>query len=305
MTFFWQNPNLTGNPRVKRWVTDILDNRKAVEKAIGVPLRGVLGCGHWGCVVDSKRPWVVKLTIDPNEAPVWLRINQLIEEESYGQGGVVRTKGVYEIKPGVMYGGRRKRVYAIVREEVAPAFTFFRGTYDLELTVATKKKLDINPGLRALFDYRSDGRSFITAGGEPVSSPKIDELITTCEALIKFKDLAYTWHARSTDRFPQHFPGAEAIKDRLERTTYRMRGPIGGAIGETLLMLVSNGVVLRDVHLFNIGWRTQSEIPGYGYEDKTLVIFDPGHTPTGRSLQIPVARVANPVDWDWFQEEKR
>ena len=291
MTFFWNNPALVGNPRIKRWVRELLEDRAAVEKAIGMPLREVLGCGHWGCVVDSKRPWVVKFTIDPNEAFTWTKINQLIAE------------GIYRIEPRVMYGGRPKKAYAIIREEVAPAFTDSRE--GMELTRATKAKLGLNPKKRAIYRLTfGSGHSDIVVDGErvPIRYP-IDEFVWTCDALIKFQRLAYDWHGRQTDRFPQHYPSREHIKGQLERATHRMMGGTGGAIGETLLMLVSNDVVLRDVHLFNVGWRKYRDVPGYTEEDQTLGSFAPGHTQRPRYAQIPVARVANPMDW--FQDEKR
>lgn len=45
----------------------------------------------------------------------------------------------------------------------------------------------------------------------------------------------------------------------------------------------------------------QVEIAGFGYEDKTLVIFDPGHTPVGKSYTIPTVRYANP--WGYGQHQ--
>ena len=45
------------------------------------------------------------------------------------------------------------------------------------------------------------------------------------------------------------------------------------------MVLQDEGMVLRDVHLNNIGWRVHTEIDGDTLAD-TLIIFDPGHTPT-------------------------
>ena len=58
------------NVRKKKWVEQLLTKRDKIEKAIGMPLGTMLGCGHWGCVFESTAPWVVKLSIDPTEGPI-------------------------------------------------------------------------------------------------------------------------------------------------------------------------------------------------------------------------------------------
>jgi hypothetical protein len=274
------------NPRVKAWVTSLVENKDAIGRSIKAPLREMLGCGHWGCVFDSRGPWVVKLTIDPNEAPIWEKIIRLIDEERYGQGGMVRVKGLYRLEPGVMYGGRMKRVYAIVREAVEPVFSDVRGSSVVELTKATKKKLSIKQSQRTFLRHTYQSYEIVTDYG-PLSSPRIEDFITNISALTKYRVAAQEL------RYGQ-WPNRQHTKDRLERIAYQLSGPYGGALGETLTMLLARNVILQDVHLFNIGWRKHRSIKGFGEEDTTMVIFDPGHTPAGRGIDIPVVRVQNP-----------
>lgn len=293
-------PSLLANPRVKKWVKEMLEKREAISRAIGMPLETMLGCGHWGCVVDSTDPWVVKLTIDPNEAPIWEKILRLIDEEDYGGDGVVRVKGLYQLQPGVKYGGRMKRVYAIVREEVNPVFTdslpgvpVSKGP-GLWLSPRTNRELGL-PAEPIMFfsGYGSNlGKLVPQSGGwEVQETDAVREFLITMRGLELYRSAAFEWFKYGGG------PDYERLKDRIERIAYSMGGYIGNAMSETLLMLLSNDVVLRDLHLFNVGWRVHSRING-SEMPRTICIFDPGHTPAGRGVAIPVASLqGNPYMW--------
>lgn len=249
----FSNP-LAENPRVKRWVTELMEQRAALSRALGVPLGELLGCGNWGCVVDSTPPWVVKFTIDPNEGPIWSKIQRLLDEEDYGQGGLVRVERIARIEPGVMYGGRRKKVVAVVREAVAPVFHYVRGRWGhsldrTALTPHTKTALGIDPAEDAALGRR--GSVVIVIGDDWVTqTPRVVEFQDNIDALQNYNYYAGHWFS------PQDWETTRSeVSDRLERIVNRFYGPIGGPIGESLSMLLSNEVVLRDVHLMNIGWR--------------------------------------------------
>jgi len=287
---------LLANPRIKKWVKEILDKREAIGRAIGMPLEEMLGCGHWGCVVDSSGPWVVKLTIDPNEAPIWEKITSLVEEEGWGGEGVVRVKGIYQLQPGVTYGGRMKKVYAIVREAVDPVFTEQSGR-GLLISERTRAELGIHSlePIAYVQGYKGPGSLVPVDGGWEVPvTDAVREFVITMHGLLLYRESAHSWYQLPRDRYMQ--ATKEQLKDRIERINYSMGGYIGNAVGETLNMLLGNGIVLRDLHLFNIGWRKHSRINGSEMQ-KTICIFDPGHTPIGRSYTIPVARVENPYLW--------
>jgi hypothetical protein len=53
-----------------------------------------------------------------------------------------------------------------------------------------------------------------------------------------------------------------------------------------LLALIREGIVLRDVHLANVGWRFHARFGRPG-----LVIFDPGHTPVASGAEIETVLV--------------
>lgn len=236
---------------MKGWVKTLLDHKSPLERAAGGELGQVLGCGHWGCVVDIlDSPYVLKLTVDPTEAHVWAKIQSLIEEERYGDDGFPRLKNIFELQPGIPYGrkGRMHKAFGIVREKVAPCFDS-KGN---ESAFTKQYVQSRNNGYR---DFREN-----------------------IDLLLHYRTLAGFWH-----RDPHH--RRDNLDRRIEQVLYRMGGPVGGPLGESLQMLLSNDVVLNDVHLGNIGWRVLNEVEGVeGYT--CLVIFDPGHTPTDKR-QLP------------------
>lgn len=236
------------NPRVKGWVKTLLEHQEPLERAAGGRLGPVLGCGHWGCVVDLlDTPYVLKLTVDPTEAHVWSKISELIEEERYGDDGFPRLKRIFELQPGIPYGrqGRVRRAYGIVREKIAVVWGG-RGYPNESDFTRTQLRSDF-----ARKNFRE-----------------------TIQALQNYRSLAIQWH-----KGPRAENDTQSVY--LERVIYQMNGPIGGPLGESLGMLLSNDVVLNDVHLNNIGWRFLDEVEGVeGYP--CLVIFDPGHTPTAK-----------------------
>lgn len=98
--------------------------------------------------------------------------------------------------------------------------------------------------------------------------------------------------------------GKDSGYSRIERAINAMYGSIGGPLGESLQMLLSNEFILHDVHLGNIGWREYAHIDGYEDQNEGLVIFDPGHTPTDKSAKLPAVEWKdNPADspWEWLQ----
>lgn len=274
----WQA--LYDNPaaRVKGWVKTLLQNQEALQRASGGWRLGqVLGCGHWGCVVDLlDSPWVLKLTVDPTEAHIWSKLVSLIEDERYGDDGFPRIKKIFELKPGISYGsqGRTRRAYGIVREKVVPVF----GGRDLTTTPFTIQTLGMPHG----WQWQQTGNM----AQQVPQNHKMQEFATALSALMRYQEAAHAFHSgmgRATGQWKlggRSLTRQESIQ-RAEAAASRMYGSIGGPLGESLTMLASNEVLLRDVHFGNIGWRFLEEIEGQeGYT--CLVIFDPGHTPTDK-----------------------
>jgi len=293
LTSFWDQfvPRFEGkprielrdNPRVKKWVQVLLDHRENLENAAGGKLGAVLGCGHWGCVVDMADPWVLKLTIDPTEAHIWARITELQADEVYGQDGFTRLKRIFELKPGIRYGGRMKRVYGIVREKIAPALRWDR-RQSAAPTVHTLRRLGIEvpDNYVANFNYKELKQLDTSSAAKPLwVKSNIDEFANAMEGLVEYKGIGRQWYERL------HMSRRDEIRDRLQNVLNRkFGGPIGGPLGESLGMLLDNDLVLRDTHLGNVGWRVFEEVDGDEAPD-SLVIFDPGHTPTEKR-ELPV-----------------
>lgn len=255
------NPTYQENPRVKQWVKVLLQQQAVLEGVVGAKLGEVLGCGHWGCVVDMiDTPWVLKLTVDPTEAHIWQKITDVIEEERYGGDGVTRVRQIFELVPGIPYGkmGRTRKAYGIVREEVTPLLV------NNQWSEYTKKKASNAHTRRALEN-----------------------------------DLTHLGEYRHQVSLYYHYTYVEKRREQAQRhleQAERRADVIGEALGETLAMLASNGIFLRDVHQNNIGWRVNPEIDGPGeYAHTGLVVFDPGHTPTEKKL-LPS------VSWQHFAE---
>jgi hypothetical protein len=253
--------------RKKGWIEALLTKRPALEKAIDAPLGAMLGCGHFGCVFESTPPWVVKFSIDPTEGPIWSKIVGLVKDEAYGDGGFPEIRSITRILPDIQYGGRKKKVWAIVREAVAPVYKSDGAYTDFSLMKLGR------PAGSGYFDR--------IGTGAPVP-PLPEDFSDAIYGLAHYQGLAREWHKTHSDE-------TEAKIERILNRNFH--GGIAGPLGESLSMLASNRVFLRDVHRGNIGWHVAA--PGDGDDWDRLVIFDPGHTPTGPAKDIPEALVAN------------
>lgn len=265
--------------RKKRWVEELLTKRAAIEHAVGMPLGRMLGCGHWGCVFESEPPWVVKLSIDPTEGPIWMKITALIREEQYGDGGFAEILSVRRIMPNLIVGGRNRKVWAIVREGIEPVFREYSakelGRHGGGTMVATSEFTNALLGFdKPKSVHPSDNEDF----GQAING------------LARYRDAATAWHLlgshprthrqREIRDYHEHQLGFSSREDaeykalRIVETAF-----YGGAwapLGESLAMLASNGIYLRDVHFLNIGWHIARDNDDWD----RVVIFDPGHTPT-------------------------
>ena len=260
-----------------------------------MPLGTMLGCGHWGCVFESTPPWVVKLSIDPTEGPIWSKIAGLAEEEAYGGDGLVKLKSITRLTPDLVVGGRKRKVWAIVREGVEPVFRQWR----------PKELGEKGRGTRVLtsaFTNELLGYSKPQSWDLENTNYKQEDFKRGIESLFKYRDLTTFWHLKATSRRGMEHTALAGgrydtrLHQSLERTSELIQriadtgfsGPHMAPLGETLSMLASNGVYLRDVHNLNIGWH----VPTSDDDWARVVIFDPGHTPT-EGAEIEEALVEN------------
>lgn len=293
MTDFWSQfvPRFEGkprlelrdNPRIKKWVQVLLDHRANLERAAGGELGQVLGCGHFGCVVDMADPWVLKLTIDPTEAHIWAKITELQAEEVYGHDGFTRLKRIFELKPGIKYGGRMKRVYGIVREKIAVPLKWDKRA-SAAPTLYTLRRLGIQVPDNYVANFNYKDLLKLDVSSMPKSTlvkANITEFVKAIEGLADYRYIASQWYRKL------HVGRRDEIRGQLQWViNHKFSGPIGGPLGESLSMLLDNEVVLRDTHLGNVGWRVFEDVDGEEAPE-SLVIFDPGHTPTEKR-ELPV-----------------
>jgi len=278
--------------RKKQWVEQLLEKRGAIEQAVRMPLGHMLGCGHWGCVFEGEPPWVVKLSIDPTEGPIWAKITDLIEQERYGDGGLVEIKSLHRITPDLVVGGRKRKVWAIVREGIEPVFKEYRarelGQHGGGTILATSPYTTAALGLDAL-----TAPTWMSVG--TAETPSQQDFATAIDGLMKYRDAATAWHVMQTrSRSPwrnfyvEKFRSPDNAAHRATRIAETaFNGPAWAPLGESLAMLASNGVYLRDVHLLNIGWHIARDDDDWD----RVVIFDPGHTPTETTEGIETALV--------------
>jgi hypothetical protein len=264
----------------------------------------LLGCGWWGCAFESTPPWVVKLTIDPTEGPIWWKILRVFDEQGYGDG-LTRVRSLVDLRPGVTYGGRRRRLYAIVREAIEPIFSYppkraMAAGVGPYMTRRTKRELRLPENLDIGVFRGVPGFGVARQGRvDPVSPGTTDELRDFERFVLELQDYrntALAWHGGVYSR--------QLVANALRNSISRMYSSrFGGDVAESLDALLQNDVVLRDVHLQNIGWRAYAETPGFEPANPhSIVIFDPGHTPTERRVPIEQRVVQdglldNPEDW--------
>jgi hypothetical protein len=290
-------------------VRDLLEKRDALERAIGMPVGDMLGCGHYGCVFRSQGPWVVKLTVDPTEGPIWSNIVELLDEEPWGVGGFSRVKKIVRLTPDVGAGRRKRRLYAIVREECEPAFTLVVDrAYPTEQTAEVlglpydelkeewsiddlKSAPDDDNGqgyelrMRLMEDYGYDEDYAWSA------QRNLWDLRSTLDGLNEYSWAANTLvEAQQGKGLERHF--VESTVEEARACMEQMRGWVGEPLRRSLQLLAFNGIYLRDVHELNIGWRVHETIDG-SRQPECLVIFDPGHTPTAERPEIEERMIAN------------
>ncbi len=281
----------TPNATRKKWVQALLEKREAIGRAIGMPLGDMLGCGHWGCVFDSNPPWVVKLSIDPTEGPAWSKIAGLVQSEQWGQDGFTEIQSIHRLTPDLVIGGRKRKVWAIVREGVEPVFQDDRGV--LVTSDYTNRVLGLS--------FPMAQHELSRTSGLP---PRVQDVATMMRGLQLYRDAATAWHVlgpqrrwteraereRSYYRDHMGIRSRDIAQDRALRAVRSyFHGPSAAPLGESLEMLASNDVFLRDVHLMNIGWH----VPRDDDDWARIVIFDPGHTPTVSAGDIPEQLIQN------------
>lgn len=269
---------LPNPPWIDRTLSEAWPTIRASD--LGVPLIAstgkrlhfdVLGCGHYGCVLPTDKPGVVlKVTSDPTEASFVSVL--LTKYPQYPPDGLVRYYGMKRLPEP--YRGRT--TFAIWREEAydvgKAANAFNRRLMEFKRMAGTardylKKSRDpwsllqraedvrgriadhVGFGRTAAWgDYDSKGnRRFILGDGEEVGVVLPD------------------WMRGAEYKVAANLRGAEVSAEMMANE------PEGYLVGGALDMLLSDGILLADVHTGNIGRVDREDHQG------AIVITDPGH----------------------------
>lgn len=274
----WTHPILRKNwDALARWVGDEERLPEVFRGPRGTLSVEPLGCGHYGCVLRTTALDVVlKITTDPSEAAFVATVLGMKSQPT----GLVQYQAIVRL-PGSY---NRRAVYAIWREE---AFDVGATPSD---TITARQDYDGQEArlfLRRLTAFKAAAAEVRTT---LQASPRRDELLAEAE---EDRRDARGWviEAFSEDRslgsdmfasraavhaFLRQRRGAQRISGALEVCEFQagmMSGEYGGEIGLCLSQLMTDGILLADVHHNNIGRALRDD---YGPEGLP-VITDPGH----------------------------
>lgn len=292
------------------WATFVDAHVARFATTLGVPLGSRLGCGRYGCVFESESPWVVKITRDESEGPVWAYIQELLgeplEDGEEGDTGAERypsflaVRDVVRVRPDVVFNREEQPVYAIVREEAEPVFTSVErsspdGTpsYHDGLSEMTLAILGLTPerlaeaGLTHPVLYSDVARVIDTLPrGVQI---QFGALLTAVNATGLYRVAADKFHSlrwRPLRLQEEEAPFDEiviaqqladdALASMARAWAILRKNPLGHELGLTLERALADAdLAFRDLHRGNIGWRTHPVIDGVE-RPECLVILDPG-----------------------------
>ncbi len=310
-----------------RWVYDLLEKEDQLEDILGVRLREILGCGYFGCVVATDGPWVVKLTVDETEGPIWSAVEDVVTKV-WGETGHYlaawpRVREIVQLKPGVSVYGRELKLYAIVREAAAPAFA--GGPYDpLHSTPETLRKLEI-PERAIAQDYdpilehhKSSPQiakgsvmyDLLHAGNIGKMTRKkaleigrnVEDLLETLRALQNYSVSGKEVRDLYTDYYSDQAEAREsAVRHLIKSVTMDevhmfmselSDNEYAWPFAQLFTSLADDYIVLADVHALNIGWRQHRTIDK-DTQPECLMVIDPGATPTVQRTVVEERMIAN------------
>jgi len=307
----------------RAWAEFLEANLDRFQRTIDVPIGRLLGCGRFGCVFESDAPWVVKITRDESEGPVWSYMQSLLEpDEDFPElatnlPSFLVVRDVVRITPDVVFNGAVQPVFGIVREEAVPVFVPFevRNPFDdsvvgqhMALSTLTQEILGLSP--KAVQRVGLQEPVLYTQLSERVARfhPGVQKQFALLhEALLGTRD-----YRQAADRFHQlrwlplrlRDEGAggrelqtaedqanEALKDVVSAWQRLRNNPLATELGLTLeTALNAADLVFRDLHAYNVGWRVHRLVGGVE-RPQCMVILDPGamatpHSPSIREVEL-------------------
>lgn len=280
------------NPRwVDRALAESMDDIKDIARAnslplpVGGPQYEELGCGHYGCVLETQDEGIVfKLTSDPTEAMFIGRTLdeqfQYAEDDSWGMV-------IYFAYVGLDFTFRRRNVYAIWREA---AFNI-GGLIDKSWMTA-RPSWDVREKRESLANLRlyQDGASMIKDKVERSRNPR--RLLEEAERMDR----------QARDIVMEHFIEQQTLYRRMapgnpiwDRYTGALGVAVGmqlcheaaitmitsdrylSSVGNVFMHYLEKNVYLADVHGNNIGVVYRYHDIDEDMSHGTWAITDPGH----------------------------
>lgn len=231
------------------------DWREKLEGLTGLRLGGIHGCGHYGCAFQTNDPrWVVKVTRDATEGPQQAKIRDLQRKGSYGMADAFSiVREVYRLGMTLKFKGAENPVYVVVREDIHPFYGWMDQHHD---------------GWR-----HGQGRATELTG-----HPTYQHIRRAIEALHQYKSLAHDWYKRRGR-------GDQLVIENKMHDTIQHISNAFPEMATAMQMYQEEGAPFRDVHANNIGVRLH-EHEEHSVGPGSVVIFDPGHTPTDEKRSI-------------------
>ncbi len=307
----------------RAWAEFLEANLDRFQRTIDVPIGKLLGCGRFGCVFESDPPWAIKLTRDASEGPVWSYMQSLLEpDEDFPElatdlPSFLVVRDVVRITPDVIFNGAVQPVFGIVREEAVPVFVPFEVRNPFDDSVVSQH-MALSPLTQEIVGL---SRKAVERVGlqEPVLYTQLSEQISRFHpgvqkqfALLHDALLGTRDYRQAADRFHQlrwiplrlreegvsqreiqtaDDQANEALKDVVGAWKRLRKNPLATKLGLTLeTALNAADLVFRDLHAYNIGWRTHRVVAGVE-RPQCMVILDPGamatpHSPSIREVEL-------------------
>jgi hypothetical protein len=274
------------------WSGFLQDNHARFQRTIGRPIGHMLGCGRFGCVYASKAPWIVKITHDKSEGPVWAYIGDLLRNRKLSRRlhALLRVHDVVRIRPDVLFDRKLQPVFGIVREEAEPVLvrTSRPGwPQDTEpaISMETARHLGLTPEMLSEAGLAREGqRPFLNEIAKLIErSPGIFPKPVKARFVLLYQALrdVRQYKGLAQDFFKENLPPVQAAAGMQAAAAMLLANDIAAELGETLdtCLLPAVQLIFQDLHLYNLGWRTRETIEG-DKRPKCMVILDPGLAPT-------------------------
>ena len=277
---------------------EVLDvaSSNSLPKPIGGPRYEELGCGHYGCVLETEDESVVfKLTSDPTEA---MFIGRTLDEQAKFDEDPYWGMVIYYAYIGLDFTYRRRPVYAIWREaafkvgdlgETLPPR--HRPDYDdIERAESLANLKLFQDGaflIREKLEGARDGRRTLEQASTPGAARRAQDIVgehfTEQQELFRNLMLGRMSIDRSKlDHFRRRYTGYQAVAVGMElcfqaAMTMDTSDRYLSAVGNTMMHYVEKQIYLADVHAGNIGQVARYHDIDEDRSETIWAITDPGH----------------------------